>query len=318
MLHSQDDDYIPAVGSSFDKQMREAKIRADLFSKSLHDAREQEASALKALEEERSKWKQSFEEKSLMIEQLERELTSTVESLDRHKSNAASLLHHSHSLPGNRSQYEENELQPLVAGYSSSSDIKLFTTDEIDRTFRNIVSTVQHQLPVSVPLNRRLDHHHQYSTDIQSVDPKYIQFRNSFQRNNNHAAAASSSQLSKTVDSNIDNNNINNNNNNNSYEPSKQVLTDIVANYEQQLKKSQVEIDVLVGEKQRLKDQVLHLDLRVAAVEEEREQYLSALNNAEGKLQFRVSQVPTFYCYYCYYCTTSPHLTTTLDGWMHA
>lgn len=308
MLHSQDDDYIPAVGSSFDKQMREAKIRADLFSKSLHDAREQEASALKALEEERSKWKQSFEEKSMMIEQLERELTSTVESLDRHKSNAASLLHHSHSLPGNRSQYEENELQPLVAGYSSSSDTKLFTTDEIDRTFRNIVSTVQHQLPVSVPLNRRLDHHHQYSTDIQSVDPKYIQFRNSFQRNNNHAAS-SSSQLNKTVDSTTDNNN------NNSYEPSKQVLTDIVANYEQQLKKSQAEIDVLVGEKQRLKDQVLHLDLRVAAVEQEREQYLSALNNAEGKLQFRVSQVPTFYCYYC---TTSPHLTTNLDGWMDA
>lgn len=266
MLHSQDDDYIPAVGSSFDKQMREAKIRADLFSKSLHDAREQEASALKALEEERSKWKQSFEEKSMMIEQLERELTSTVESLDRHKS-SSSLLHH--SLPGSRSQFEkDDELRHLVEG-PSSSDIKLFTTDEIDRTFRNIVSTVQHQLPSSAPLNR-LDH--QYSTDIQSVDPKYIQFRNSFNRKN------------KTVDSTTDNNDNNN-------EPSKQVLKDIIANYEEQLKKNQAEIQVLVEEKQQLKDQVLHLDLRVAAVGEEREQYLSALNNAEGKLQFRVSQV---------------------------
>jgi hypothetical protein len=247
--------------------MREAKIRADLFSKSLHDAREQEAYALKALEEERSKWKQSFEEKSMMIEQLERELTSTVESLDRHKS-SSSLLHH--SLPGSRSQFEkDDELRHLVEG-PSSSDIKLFTTDEIDRTFRNIVSTVQHQLPSSAPLNR-LDH--QYSTDIQSVDPKYIQFRNSFNRKN------------KTVDSTTDNNDNNNN------EPSKQVLKDIIANYEEQLKKNQAEKQVLMEEKQQLKDQVLHLDLRVAAVGEEREQYLSALNNAEGKLQFRVSQV---------------------------
>jgi hypothetical protein len=150
----------------------------------------------------------------------------------------------------------------------SSSDIKLFTTDEIDRTFRNIVSTVQHQLPSSAPLNR-LDH--QYSTDIQSVDPKYIQFRNSFNRKNNI------SQSNKTVDSTTDNNDNNNNHN----EPSKQVLKDIIANYEEQLKKNQAEIQVLVEEKQQLKDQVLHLDLRVAAVGEER----------EGKLQFRVSQV---------------------------
>ena len=286
MLHSQDDDYIPAVGSSFDKQMREAKIRADLFSKSLHDAREQEASALKALEEERSKWKQSFEEKSMMIEQLERELTSTVESLDRHKS-SASLLHH--SLPGGRSQFEkDDELRHLMEG-PSSSDIKLFTTDEIDKTFRNIVSTVQHQLPSSAPLNR-LDH--QYSTDIQSVDPKYIQFRNSFNRKNNI------SQSNKAVDSTTDNND---------NEPSKQVLKDIIANYEEQLKKNQAEIQVLVEEKQQLKDQVLHLDLRVAAVGEEREQYLSALNNAEGKLQFRVSQVLL--------CST-PSLSSPLS-WMH-
>jgi len=266
MIHSQDDDYIPAVGSSFDKQMREAKIRADLFSKSLQDAREQEASALKALEDERSKWKQSFEEKSMMIEQLERELTSTVESLDRHKSNA-SLLHH--SLPASGSQHFEHELQQPPIG-TLSSDIKLFTTDEIDRTFRNIVSTVQHQLPASVPLNRFV---HQYGTDIQSVDPKYIQFRNSFNKKN-------VLQPHKTADSVTE-----------SSESSKQVMTDLVANYEEQLKKNQVEIEGLMVEKQRLKDQVLHLDLRVAAVEEERDQYLAALNNAEGKLQFRVSQV---------------------------
>jgi chromosome segregation ATPase len=116
-----------------------------------------------------------------------------------------------------------------------------------------------------------------------------MQFRNSFNRKNNV------SQSNKTVDSTTDDNN-NNNNNNNNNESSKQVLTDIIANYEEQLKKNQAEIEALVEEKQRLKDQVLYLDLRVAAVGEEREQYLSALNNAEGKLQFRVSQVLLLLC----------------------
>ena len=264
MLHSKDDDYIPAVGSLFDKQMREAKIRAELFSKSLRDARDQEASALKALEDERSKWKQSFDEKSMMIEQLERELTHTVESLDYHKSSNSSIHP---SLPAtNRSHYADELLHPST----SSSDIKLFTTDEIDTTFRSIISSVHHQLPASVPLNR-IDQ--QYATDIRSVDPKYIQFRNSFNRK-------SAAQVNQT-----DNHSVVNN------EPSRQELIDQVAQYEEQLKKNQVQIDVLVAEKQRLKDQILALDLRVASVEEEHKQCVTALSNAEGKLQFRASQV---------------------------
>lgn len=68
-----------------EQQIQEARNRAEAFSKSLNEARQQEALALKILEDERSRWTQSFEEKSTMIEQLERELTVTVDALNHDK-----------------------------------------------------------------------------------------------------------------------------------------------------------------------------------------------------------------------------------------
>lgn len=62
-------------------QLKEARERADVFSSSLDKAREQEG----LFEKERQKWVLSFEEKSIMIEQLERELTSTVDALNQEK-----------------------------------------------------------------------------------------------------------------------------------------------------------------------------------------------------------------------------------------
>jgi chromosome segregation ATPase len=59
-------------------QIREARERAETFATSLKKAREQEA----VFEDERQKWVQSFEEKSIVIEQLERELESTVNALN--------------------------------------------------------------------------------------------------------------------------------------------------------------------------------------------------------------------------------------------
>jgi hypothetical protein len=67
-----------ATRDSLDRQITEARTRAELFSKSLQNAREQEAMALMALEQERKRWASSFEEKSVMISELERELTDTV------------------------------------------------------------------------------------------------------------------------------------------------------------------------------------------------------------------------------------------------
>ena len=62
-------------------QIKEARERAEVFASSLHRAREQE----ELFEEERQKWLQTFEEKSIMIDQLERELTSTVDALNQEK-----------------------------------------------------------------------------------------------------------------------------------------------------------------------------------------------------------------------------------------
>lgn len=70
--------------TSFDAvetQIKEARERAEVFASSLHRAREQE----ELFEEERQKWLQTFEEKSIMIDQLERELTSTVDALNHEK-----------------------------------------------------------------------------------------------------------------------------------------------------------------------------------------------------------------------------------------
>ena len=65
----------------FENQYKKTKERAEMFASSLYKAREQE----ELFEEERQQWVHSFEEKSAIIEQLERELTSTVDALDQEK-----------------------------------------------------------------------------------------------------------------------------------------------------------------------------------------------------------------------------------------
>jgi chromosome segregation ATPase len=65
----------------FENQYKKTKERAERFSSSLYKAKEQE----ELFEEERQQWVHSFEEKSAIIEQLERELTSTVDALDKEK-----------------------------------------------------------------------------------------------------------------------------------------------------------------------------------------------------------------------------------------
>lgn len=115
-----DDDFL--LRSSLDNQIKEAKSRAELFSKSLHDARAQEAIALRILEEERERWAHSFEEKSIMIEQLERELTFTVEALDVERSTDKMQV-------------------PKFA------DLKVFSNEEVEQTFHELMEEVNSDLP---------------------------------------------------------------------------------------------------------------------------------------------------------------------------
>lgn len=67
-------------------QIQNAKIKAEQFSKALEASRQYEASAMKTLENERNKWSQAYEEKTVIIEQLERELEATVDALHHERS----------------------------------------------------------------------------------------------------------------------------------------------------------------------------------------------------------------------------------------
>jgi len=84
--------YDNPMDRSMEIQMSEAKRKAELYSRSLLQAREQEAGALKALEQERRKWSQSFEEKSLMVNQLERELQAAIDTIDVQKKTTSSQV----------------------------------------------------------------------------------------------------------------------------------------------------------------------------------------------------------------------------------
>lgn len=74
--------------STLEFEIREARLRAELFTRSLQEARNQENLSLKTLEEERSRWTKTFEEKTTLIDQLERELSHTVEALQTLPQNA--------------------------------------------------------------------------------------------------------------------------------------------------------------------------------------------------------------------------------------
>jgi predicted RNase H-like nuclease (RuvC/YqgF family) len=74
------------MDSSIELKIQNAARKAEEFTESLREARMQEAKALQTLENERNKWNQVFEEKSVAIEQLERELEATVDALQLERS----------------------------------------------------------------------------------------------------------------------------------------------------------------------------------------------------------------------------------------
>ena len=83
-----------------DDQIRNAKEKALLFSSSLQKTREQQ----QQFEAERQKWIQSYEEKSVLVEQLERELSSTVDALNEEK-NLSHNQQNSFTHTGTKSQF---------------------------------------------------------------------------------------------------------------------------------------------------------------------------------------------------------------------
>lgn len=76
---------------SLDQQIKEARKRAEEFSQNIQKTRKTENESMRNAEEERRKWAASYEEKTVMIEQLQRELASTVEALNHERKHEKSF-----------------------------------------------------------------------------------------------------------------------------------------------------------------------------------------------------------------------------------
>lgn len=264
--------------SSLDNQIREAKTRAELFSKSLQDARAQEAIALKILEQERERWAHSFEEKSIMIEQLERELTSTVEALDVERS---------------------TDRLPRAA------ELKELSSDEVDQSFHDLMNDVNAHIPLlnrsfeNNTMRRTADFGNHTNNNGASMRPT-SNLGSTYTQTQQYPTAALTSIAGKPV-SNVSTDHPPRR----AVSPPKEVSKpdetavwrDLLEQYQQQLKLSKSECIAAAEEKEAFRTQLVKLEQQVVKLIEEKELYAAACEHAEGKLKFRVAQVhPSLHC----------------------
>lgn len=297
-----EDEY--GVRSSLDFQIREAKSRAELFSKSLQDARAQEAIALKILEQERERWAHSFEEKSILIEQLERELTSTVEALDAERS-------HDKQAPPAKVDHKV----PL------SSEINVLTEDDVGKSFHRLMDEIVLEAPPAIramqELNRgtvlptyagtqttvthpghlqnetfratNFSHHHaspavpngayHQPQETASIPqrPTAPPALPAVHAGHPHQEASPQRQLNGTSAPSVQEDN--------------SIWRDLLAQYQEQLKLTKMDLVACMEEKDKYSRQVVHLEKQVRQLSEEKELFATACENAEGKLKFRAAQV---------------------------
>jgi hypothetical protein len=238
-----------ATRDSLDKQIMEARGRAELFSKSLQNAREQEAVALQALEQERMRWASSFEEKSVMIEQLEKELTFTVGDYDVEKSFERVSASVGYSDSGaSASEFHgspESVRQPQAQARHRQQDLPsmpLASTPPADRRIR-----------YPMPEHASTSPHNIYDAHT-------------------HAHDAQSGR------------------------DDSQIWRDLLWKYQEQMSEARGQLEGVRTERDGLAQQVSYLRSQLAGVGEERQLLLTAVEHAEGKLQFRVAQVRTRGC----------------------
>jgi cell division protein FtsB len=307
------------VRSSLDFQIQEAKSRAELFAKSLQDARAQEAIALKLLEEERERWTHSFEEKSILIEQLERELTSTVEALDVERS--ADRFH--------RTGDSSRDYQVHSERLPRSSEINTLSDAEVGNSFHNIMSNVSAHLPTTArslpqqstpsalqpemkgtngsqytaapsrqqpmhppsshyephPVASHARHHVPYQPSMPQPPQTATQFQQQSAPYQHHIpyqpVAQSPQNAPPHTKSPVP------------AESDSSVWRDLLAQYQEQLRATKADLSACSEERDRLVRQVERLERGAAQLAEEKELFAKACEHAEGKLKFRVAQVRT-------------------------
>jgi hypothetical protein len=156
---------------SLDQQIKDARRRAEEFSQKIQKTREEEEETIKYANEERKKWAVSYEEKTVMIEQLQRELASTVEALnvERKADRYHAPLPLPHQPPPSRGPHHQLSTQ--------------------DR-------------PTNNHLNYRSNTHHHHTTHSSSdwIPPPPLPMNNN---TTHHLSAPPSSALSATIESDL-------------------------------------------------------------------------------------------------------------------
>jgi hypothetical protein len=229
-----------------ENQIEEARRRAYSYAQSLSGVREQDVSRAKSFEENRDRWARTFEEKSILIEQLERELQFAIEALD--------------------SQREQNVRR-------SNSSI-ILDDDKINSDFKKLMHS---QSPTRSPSRRSVETS-RMSAINRSFAPDLYQnglFRTTQPQplfpdaTSNISAVNSTSHQHNGVD----------------------VWNHLLDQYKEQLQRTREEVTMLSQEKKDLVQRLLSITKELTIVADERDQIKLAIEDMEGKLQFRSAQV---------------------------
>lgn len=286
---------------SSEDQIAEAKKRAMMYAQSLKEAREYEAKALKALEQERTKWIYDHEEKSVKIEQLERELASAVDVIEQQRS-APIQPTVAYSVPM-VTTLAVNSSTPLAVDPSSRAPVvpnSTFLPGQMP-----LYSTTQslYQKPLTI-----LDQH-EIQTDFRKVlsSSQSPLLRNQSQ-SIAHASTSSSQavvqpnpvystipltpmQTSASINEQFPHNVPNFASSSKNGTAESNTWNELLNQYKDQLLKARGDISQLMTEKKHLANRVLELTNTATKLAEDKEQLRIKITDLEARLQFRSNQV---------------------------
>jgi hypothetical protein len=238
---------------SVERQIAEARKRAELYNQNLQQSREQEVRTLKKLEDERVKWNHEFEKKSLIINELERELETTVDVLQHERShNTVHSERPQYNNYNNHLNYDPILSNPILSSTSMSRPPVTLSDQDIENDFRR-----------SLQRNSLIYNSHNHS-------------------NNNLYQSTTSTRVDDYQ---------NTNTNTGSADPSANIWNELLNQYKDQLTKLKQENTFLLSEKQTLQMANHELNNSLLSLQEAKDQYKIAYQDSEGKLLFRSSQV---------------------------
>lgn len=272
-MQGEEDPQNNPLNRSLDDQIAEAKKRALLYSQSLKDARDKEAKAMKTLEQERDKWAHSFEQKTVMIEQLERELHSAVETLERQRpQNNHHLL--SNKIPILDEQSIHQSFKQMLQPPSRPSTTPLANNYHIPQQtnshFQHFQAPYVQPLPVPPPV-----------TSTPAYIPHTASRTQTFNQHPNNVVAVPppasiTPQQISTNNMSLD---------------QQEAWNELLNQYRDQLDKTKAELDKVAVEKKALTSKLVDLTNEVNRLTDDKDQLRFAHQDLETKLQFRNKQV---------------------------